>query len=183
MESARSVAALAPDSTDVRIHLIGDLRVARAGERVVLPASKRTRALLGYLAAMGTPQLRQSLCDLLWDGPDDPRGSLRWSLSKLRAVIDDGSTARLSADRERVVFLPRGAFIDLLRLQELLASGVEQAELTTLEEAAQLLQGEFLDGLDLPSCYRFHHWCMAERERLGAIRRSGAEPARRTNAC
>ena len=171
MESARSVAARTPDSTEVRIHLIGDLRVARAGEDVILPASKRTRALLGYLIALGTPQLRQSLCDLLWDGPDDPRGSLRWSLSKLRAVIDDASAVRLSADRERVAFLRHGAFIDLRRVQDLLSSGVERTELIALEEAAQLLQGEFLDGLDLPACHRFHHWCMAERERVGALRR------------
>jgi hypothetical protein len=31
------------------------------------------------------------------------------------------------------------------------------------------LRGEFLDGLDMPRCYRFHHWCMAERDRLGTF--------------
>jgi DNA-binding SARP family transcriptional activator len=33
------------------------------------------------------------------------------------------------------------------------------------------LRGEFLDGLDMPRCYRFHHWCMAKRERFGTLRR------------
>ena len=44
-------------------------------------------------------------------------------------------------------------------------------ELGALEEAAGMLNGKFLDGLDLPSCYRFHHWCVAERERWVALRR------------
>ena len=34
-----------------------------------------------------------------------------------------------------------------------------------------MLAGEFLDGLDLPACHRFHHWCMAEREAKGQLRR------------
>ena len=48
------------------------------------------------------------------------------------------------------------------------------APLAELEVAAGLLQGEFLDGLDLPSCYRFHHWCLAERERWGVVAPPGA---------
>ena len=69
-----------PAHPAVWIRLLGELQVTRAGGVVPLPASKRTRALLGYLVATGDPQFRQTLCDLLWDGPDDPRGSLRWSL-------------------------------------------------------------------------------------------------------
>ncbi|MEA3124001.1 MAG: hypothetical protein QOD67_1020, partial [Caballeronia sp.] len=39
-----------------------------------------------------------------------------------------------------------------------------------LEEAAHLLRGEFLGGLDLPTCYRFHNWCVGQRERYGRMR-------------
>ena len=46
-----------------------------------------------------------------------------------------------------------------------------------LEAAALLLRGEFLDGLDLPACYRFHHWCLARREHYGGLRRERAGDA------
>ncbi len=142
----------------------------RDGAPLALPASKRTRALLGFLIVTATSQLRQTLCDLLWDGPDDPRAALRWSLTKLRPLVND-SAERLAADRERIVFTPFGASIDVRRLSALLAGDVQAVALGALEDAAAMLQGEFLDGLELPSCYRFHHWCLAERERWGALRR------------
>ena len=62
-----------------------------------MPASKKTRALLGYLAVSGKAERRERLCHLFWETPDDPKGALRWSLSKLRGVLGD----RIVADRER----------------------------------------------------------------------------------
>src|SRR6478752_4844785 len=92
----------------LQIRVLGDIAVVRGGRAVPLPASKKTRALLGYLVATGTPHLRERLCELLWDGPDDPRAALRWSLSKLRPLVDEARTPRLEADRERVAFTDGG---------------------------------------------------------------------------
>jgi DNA-binding SARP family transcriptional activator len=158
-------------SNGLVICALGEIRVLRNGEPAPLPASKRTRALLGYLVATGVRQTRQTLCDLLWDGPDDPRAALRWSLTKLRPVVNENGVERLVADREHISFSPLGAAVDVGRVDDLLGRDPSSAELKKIEEAAALLQGEFLDGLDLPSCYRFHHWCLAERERWGALRR------------
>ena len=85
----------------IEIRLLGELEVQRDGKTVPLPPSKKTRALLAYLVGSGRPQLRDRLCGLLWDGPDDPRAELRWSLTKLRPLMD----GCLVADRERVEFL------------------------------------------------------------------------------
>ena len=168
--AARTFVASAPKPS-LQLRLIGELEVAADGVPAALPASRRTRALLGYLVATGRAHSRQALCDLLWDGPDDPRAALRWSLTKLRGVVDAPDAVRLVADRERVAFLPLGAVVDIERAQRLLEAGCENVALPALEEAAQLLAGEFLGGLELPACYRFHQWCMAERERHGALRR------------
>ncbi|HUG24377.1 hypothetical protein [Piscinibacter sp.] len=46
-----------------------------------------------------SPQSRSTLCHLLWDGSDDPRSSLRWSLTKHRAVVDDEQAQRLTAEQ------------------------------------------------------------------------------------
>jgi hypothetical protein len=43
---------------------------------------------------------RARLCELLWDVADDPRAALRWSLSKLRELVDGEGRQRLLADRE-----------------------------------------------------------------------------------
>jgi DNA-binding SARP family transcriptional activator/tetratricopeptide (TPR) repeat protein len=152
------------------VRLLGEIRVLRDGDPVVLPASKKTRALLGYLVTARTPQPRQRLCDLLWDGPDDPRAALRWSLTKLRPVVDDGRTVRLVADRDRVGFEALGATVDLFEASAHVGRDVSSASTDALLGAAGALDGDFLEGLDLPDCYRFHEWCTAERERSRALR-------------
>jgi DNA-binding SARP family transcriptional activator len=171
----------------IEIRVLGELRVARDGAALALPASRRTRALLGYLAATGRAHTRQGLCDLLWDGPDDPRAELRWSLTKLRHVVDQPGAPGIEADRERVALAPGAASIDASRAQALLADGIERTADAELEEASDLLQDEFMLGLELASCYRFHAWCMAERERYRSLRvrvartrveRAAGEPAR-----
>ena len=94
-----------------------------------MPRSKKTRALLAYLAVTGRPHRRDRLSSLLWEVPDDPRGALRWSLSKIRALVDEPGRARLLADRESVKFDSAGASIDVLELRQ--ASRVGPATLST----------------------------------------------------
>lgn len=160
----------------LRMRLLGELELRRGdGPALPLPPSRRTRALLGYLAATGVPQSRATLCDLLWDGPDDPRAALRWSLTKLRAVVNDDVLQPLQADRDKVSFDAGLCEIDGVHIATLAAGDLNELPLATLEQVAQLLQGEFLDGVELPACYRFHHWCMAERERFARLRRAALQ--------
>src|SRR5262249_40890099 len=147
----------------VEIRLLGELEVLRDGRPQTLPPSKKSRALLGYLVATARPQQRARLCDLLWDVPDDPRGSLRWSLTKIRPLVDDAGVTRAVADREPVGFVALGAAVDLHAVRTQLGP-IGDASTTALRAAAKLFRGEFLDGLDLPDCYRFHEWCIGERE-------------------
>ncbi|MDO8981703.1 MAG: AAA family ATPase [Afipia sp.] len=159
------------DPSPPGIRLLGELQLVGCdGRAVALPASRKTRALLGYLIATGQPHRRERLCDLLWDGPDDPRAELRWSLSKIRAVLDDKEGMRLTADRERVGVELGNTVIDIQRVRSLLGDDVSAAPIAALKEAASLFGGgEFLDGLDLPLCYRYQEWCMAEREAVSRL--------------
>jgi DNA-binding SARP family transcriptional activator len=144
----------------MEIRLLGELELVRDGRALSLPASKRTRALLGFLAATGQPHLREKLCELFWEGPNDPRAALRWSLAKLRPLVGD----RLQADRERVVLLGESDLTSVRRLDFASASSVE------LRDAALRFRGELLDGLDLPDCFRYQAWCTAEREAMRTLR-------------
>jgi DNA-binding SARP family transcriptional activator/tetratricopeptide (TPR) repeat protein len=153
----------------LEIRVLGELELLRGGERIALPASKKTRALLGYLVVVVQAHARQRLCDLFWDGPDDPRAELRWSLTKLRPLVDDANDRRLSADRERVSFEPKGAAIDLAMVR-LDTAHLDKAPVDTLRQAAARFRGELLEGLDLPGCFRYHEWCVAEREAARRLR-------------
>src|SRR5262245_36066341 len=146
MKSIEAVSAYLeePDEADARIRLLGELEITRGGRPLSLPASKRTRALLGYLVACNAPQSREHLCDLLWENSGDPRAQRRWSLTKLRPVVNGPSQPRLEADRERVRFTRRAAIIDVAQITEILADGVDRTPREALEEAAILLEGEFL---------------------------------------
>ena len=160
-----------PVGPSFEIRVLGELEVVRGGNALPLPASKKTRALLGYLVvAGGRAQSRQRLCELLWDGPDDPRAALRWSLTKLRQILDDSDGARLSADREHVGFEQQKASVDLAWIGQNVGDAA-RAPIERLRRAASLFRGELLEGLELPECYRFHEWCVAEREQ--ARRRHG----------
>ena len=91
------------------LRVLGSVCVEREGGRLELPPSKKTRALLGYLLIEGREQTREHLCSLFWDLPDDPRGALRWSLSRLRPLL---GKERIVADRERVRIDLSGAELD-----------------------------------------------------------------------
>lgn len=152
------------------IRLFGSLEIERTGERVALPQSKKTRALLAYLILKGQPQRRDSLCELLWDVPDDPRAALRWSLSKLRPIVNDDGYERLAADRERVTFTAQGAGIDMLHLEQAYISGFTGKPTSELLELLALCQGQPLAGLDLPSHPDYEAWRVGQQNRASELR-------------
>ena len=76
----------------VAVRLLGPFRVVRGGAEARLP-SRKVRALIAYLAMAPRPVHRAKLCELLWDIPNDPRGELRWCLSKIRGLLGDPSTS------------------------------------------------------------------------------------------
>jgi DNA-binding SARP family transcriptional activator len=131
----------------LQIRLLGELELVRAGRPLPLPASKKTRALLAYLCAMGRAQRRESLCELLWDGPDDPRAALRWSLTKIRPLLDAGGDGRcrLIADRERVEFQAEPGAVDLWQVRALTAAGITEAATDRLRAAAAQFRGPLLE--------------------------------------
>ncbi|MGF7150458.1 pimeloyl-ACP methyl ester carboxylesterase/DNA-binding SARP family transcriptional activator [Sphingomonas zeicaulis] len=147
----------------MKLQLLGPMALARDGQAVALPASKKTRALLGYLAAAGRSARRDRLCALFWDVPDDPRGALRWSLSKLRPLVDDEAGCRLIADRDTVALDCARMDVDWVRLRAVGSADVRKLD-TPVLVAAAALQGEFMEGLDLPRCDTFQAWLVAMRE-------------------
>jgi DNA-binding SARP family transcriptional activator/tetratricopeptide (TPR) repeat protein len=160
------------DKTELEICLFGELTVKHGLASVPLPASKKTRALLAYLTLNPRGARRARLCDLFWDGPEDPRAALRWSLTKLRPLVDVGAQPRLMADKEQVRLELNDATIDLHCLRQLADSGFANASIEALERAVAALRGDLLEGLELPDCHQYNEWYRAEYE---SARRQSAE--------
>ena len=146
------------------IRLLGEIEVCRDDSVQPLPPSKKTRALLAYLALTGRPHRRERLCSLFWEIPHDPRGALRWSLSRLRPLVDDPDRPRIEADRDTVGLATSDAEIDVLAVRRALAGGTDALATETLEALAARFRGELLEGQDLPDLHDFQAWLVAERE-------------------
>jgi DNA-binding SARP family transcriptional activator/tetratricopeptide (TPR) repeat protein len=119
--------------------------------------SRRTIGLLGYLVAEQRSITRELLAALFW--PDEEiskgRGNLRRELHNLAQILPDC----WELNRQSVTFAPSASMsIDIYTVLQL------EAE-ERWEEAAELLSGEFLEGLHLNEVLEFENWLLYERER------------------
>src|SRR5215831_6341046 len=98
-------------AASLQIWLLGPMTISRDGVTLALP-TRKVRGLIAYLALAPHAVSRSQLCELLWDVPNDPRGELRWCLSKARGVLDDGAHTRVVADGETVRLDLSGCTVD-----------------------------------------------------------------------
>jgi pimeloyl-ACP methyl ester carboxylesterase/DNA-binding SARP family transcriptional activator len=142
----------------LEMRVLGGFAVHCNGDEVQLPQSRKTRALLAYLAVSNHPQRRERLCEMFWDLPDDPRGALRWSLSKLRQIEALKEPGALSADRNTVTLHGHTIRLDLQIVKALSTRELASLDTAELESLTQLFRGEFLEDLSLPRCPKFEEW-------------------------
>ena len=146
----------------MELRVLGELEVIRDGATVPLPPSRKTRALLAYLALTRRPHRREELCEMFWDVPDDPRGALRWSLSKIRPLIDEPASPRLFADRQIIELRTEELDIDFFAAEACARS--EVAAKDDLRRTASFFRGPLLADLDLSANSPFHTWLLGLRE-------------------
>lgn len=153
----------------VLIRTLGTLSLSRSGAELELPASKKTRALLAYLCVTERPHRRERLCELFWDIPDDPRGALRWSLSKLRAILKPSGDTWIVADRERAHVAPDMFELDLSIIRRQVLDDSDALPTQQLRDMAAQLSQPFLSGLDISNQPEYQSWLMAERDEVQSI--------------
>lgn len=153
----------------LEIRLIGELAVFKNGEPVALPQSKKTRALLVYLILNKGAHRRERLCEIFWDIPDDPRGSLRWSLSKLRTIVNEDDAERIKADRNVVSFEPANAHVDYILAEEIVENGLEKTPVSQLAELSRKFETGFLEDLALSGQPEFETWRLSQQERARKV--------------
>ena len=119
--------------------------------------SRRTVALLGYLAAERRPAARDLLAALFWPDADlsKGRGNLRRELHNLSQILP----GCWQLERQTIAFIPSDdTIVDIYTLLELEAED-------RWGEAVELLGGEFLEGLFLNDNHEYETWLLGERER------------------
>lgn len=157
-----------PQSGAIHIQLLGPMAIRRAGAALPLPPSRKLRALVAYLALATHPVSRAYLCELLWDLPNDPRGELRWCLSKARALLDDADQRRVQAAQDSVTLDLHDCHVDVVDIEEAMRQGIGNVGVEPLRAMAALFVGEFLEGLHIRSCPMFDSWLVAQRRRFRA---------------
>jgi DNA-binding SARP family transcriptional activator len=147
----------------LEIRLLGLLTVARGGVKLALPASRKVRALLAYLALAPHPVPRSQLCELLWDVPDDPRGELRWCLSRIRSVLDEPGRRRVETPADAIRLDLSDCLVDAVEVEQAVRDGVEALATERLQTLAALFVGDVLEGLELDRLPGFEGWLVAQR--------------------
>jgi DNA-binding SARP family transcriptional activator len=123
-------------------------------------------ALLAYLALESEPVSRTRLCDLLWDVPNDPRGELRWCLSKLRNMLDDTGRARvLTSGRDLIALDLSDCVVDAIEIDKALAAGIARASDDDLLALRTRFGGDLLDGVQIEGNPEYAGWLAAQRQR------------------
>lgn len=157
-----------PEVSAIRIQLLGPTTISRAGLALSLPPSRKLRALVAYLALASHPVSRAHLCELLWDIPNDPRGELRWCLSKARTLLDDPGHPRVQAAQDSVTLDLHDCHVDVVHIEQVMRQGINHVGTERLRALAALFAGDFLDGLQIRSCPMFDSWLVAQRRRFRA---------------
>src|SRR5262249_47473874 len=146
----------------LQLRLLGGFDLQAGPDHAVAIQLKKAQALLAYLACHpGQSHPRDKLATLLWPDIDDRqrRANLRKGLVVLRSELS--VAARLGLDEDPVRLGTGALDVDVLTFERL----VRQATPETLREAAELYQGELLEGLSVTET-PFEQWLTTSRERL-----------------
>jgi len=173
---------LAPDNPveKLKITTFGGLTL-NVGENILDQlVSRKTEALLVFLAVTRKNYPRETLADMLWSDRPQERAmsNLRTVLASLRKCLGDyvvitRHTAGIQADAN--------IWIDATELestvQEIQSKGgvFWPSEARLLGTVLDLYKGDFLQGFNLRGCREFENWMLVDRERLHQLVMAGLE--------
>lgn len=150
------------------MRLIGQMEAWTLTSENVLPAGRKTRALLAVIALSSPrPALRGRLAELLWSRrpEEQARASLRQEIHRLLESLAPCGTEVLVVTRDHLSLRPGVVWVDV---EEVMRATTDQPASLSLLDGDLL---EDLDGID-PT---FDAWLTTERERLRDRARTVAE--------
>ncbi len=186
-----------PEEKPLSIRLLGPPEASLWGRRLRF-GTKKSLALLCYLAAEGKKYPRGELAELLWPRSDrrSARTDLRSTLSRLRRALGEGGGSSegavlLAIEGDLLGLEPGGVELDLGTLEA--AVSVARSEISApplgtslrdrgandivehgyllarLEDTLAIYRGEFMEGFSLGDAPEFELWLEVERERWRSL--------------
>lgn len=152
----------------LRLRLIGQMEAWTITSENVLPAGRKTRALLAVVALSAPrPALRGRLAELLWSRrpEEQARASLRQEIHRLLETLSPAGAEIMQVTRDHLSLRSSAVWVDV---EEVMRATTDQPASLSLLDGDLL---EDLDGID-PT---FDAWLTTERERLRDRARNVAE--------
>ena len=168
----------------LHLRLLGGLQLTREDGTAIQISSRKSRALLAFLATSPYRSCaRDAVMAVLWgDFPEEQaQQSLRKELSRLRGSLGDRQSREIWTESDWVHMRP-----DLLELDvELFRRKAKSVSLADLESARALYAGEFLEGFRLDE-EPFEDWLREQRqvfaeEAIGLLARLAGHHAERND--
>ncbi|HEY9122266.1 MAG TPA: AAA family ATPase, partial [Brevefilum sp.] len=170
----RAASEVGMNQLDVR--LFGSMQLKRGDQPLTNFGSNKVRALFAYLVLESSrPHQRRKLAAFLW--PEIPEtnalSNLRYSLSNLRKVLGDRSVQQpyLLITPHTVQFNPDSHYLldtEEFEVQSTL-SQQNPLDFVSLMNAADLYQGQFMEGFSIPDSIPFEEWVVVNRERFDRL--------------
>ena len=148
--------------------MLGPMTISRDRVALKLPTSRKVRALIAYLALAPRALTRAHLCELLGDIPNDPRGELRWCLSKARAVLDEPGRQRIETSGDTVALDLTDCFVDVVEITQAMQTALGKLDPERLRALSTRFVGDFLEGLEVDRSPALNSWLVAQRRRFRA---------------
>lgn len=155
----------------LKINVLGGFRAEFESGQALHLHTRKAQALFAYLAMRpGQMQPRDKIAALLWGetGEEQARHSLRQTLVGLRKAVGSEDPAVLLVEGDGIGLNRDVIRVDAVEFQRLVAEATGES----LEEAAALYQGDFLEGLNVNE-EPFDEWLQTERERLRELAQEG----------
>ena len=130
----------------LKLKLLGQMECRLPSGAPLSLSTRKSEILLAYLALVpGIRHPRDRLVNLLWSdrGEDQARNSLRQSLSSIKKACKIEVPDLLQIERTTVRLVTDQVQVDAHEFEQL----VDDPTLENLSKAAELYQGEFLEGI------------------------------------
>ena len=145
------------------LRLLGSIEASATSTPVIAFPTKKSKALLAYLATQpGRSHSREKLAGLLWGSSGDSRAriSLRQTLTRLRKSLSHSNYPCIVGEGDTLRIDPAAVDVDVRDFERLCEAGTPEM----LEQAIELYTGDFLEDFNLKESM-FEEWLTEQRDR------------------
>lgn len=152
-------------SQHLSLALLGPPQIQLAETSLLPTTTRKSQALLIYLAMNPGFHTREALCGLLWPEMPDKRArnNLRTVLHELRILRE----SHLQVERQAVAFRPQSSYeLDVKTMLAWLTTSRSDLDPSQVSMILQIYRGEFLEGFYIRDAAPFEEWVTSQREYL-----------------